>query len=113
MQLAIPLLKAVIIDVQYRISRINTFLICKKLFYLNNYCPFSDFESIVKKEDQEQGYVFCSELEIIKVNEHKELLLMNCSDLEKFGAMLEQPDLKQWDIDNNCKDTVYNFELAG
>ena len=76
-------------------------------------CPFSDFEAIVKKEDKEQGYVFCSELEIIKVNENKELLLMNCSDLDKFGAMLEQPDLKQWYIDNNCKDTVYNLELVG
>ena len=27
---------------------------------------------------------------------------MNCSDLEKFGAMLEQPELKQWDFDKNC-----------
>ena len=33
------------------------------------------------------------------------------SDLEKFGAMLEQPKLKQWDIDNNCVDKVYNLEL--
>ena len=76
-------------------------------------CSFSDFEAIVKKVDKEQGYVFCSELEIIKVNNHKAMLLMNCSDLEKFGAMLEQPDLKKWDIDNNCKDTVYNLGLVG
>ena len=26
------------------------------------------------------------------------MILMNCSDLEKFGAMLEQPELKEWDI---------------
>ena len=49
----------------------------------------------VKKVDKEQGYVFCSELEIIKVNEHKAMILMSCSDLEKFGSMLEQPVLKQ------------------
>ena len=36
----------------------------------------------------------------------------NQADLEKFGAMLEQPELKQWDIDNNCVDTVYNLELV-
>tara|TARA_B100001989_G_C24100160_1_gene251313 strand:- start:156 stop:284 length:129 start_codon:yes stop_codon:yes gene_type:complete len=36
---------------------------------------------------------------------------MNCSDLEKFGAMLEQPALKQWDIDNKCVDTVINHEI--
>ena len=75
-------------------------------------CPFSEFEMMVNKVDKEQGYVFCSELEIIKVNEHKAMILMNCSDLEKFGAMLEQPELKQWDIDNNCVDTVYNLGLV-
>ena len=26
--------------------------------------PFFDFEAMVRKVDQEQGYVFCSELEI-------------------------------------------------
>ena len=74
-------------------------------------CPFSEFEAMVKKVDKEQGYVFCSELEIVKVNENKAMILMTCSDLEKFGAMLGQPELKQWDSDNNCVDTVYNLEL--
>ena len=36
---------------------------------------------------------------------------MKCSDLEKFCAMLEQPELKQLDAINNCFDTVYNLEL--
>ena len=38
---------------------------------------------------------------------------MNCSDLEKFGAMLEQPDLKKWDKNknNNYIDKVHNIEL--
>ena len=74
-------------------------------------CPFSDFQAMVKKVDKEQGYVFWSNLEIVKVNENKAIILMNSSDLEKFGAMLEQPELKQWDIDKNCIDTVYNLEL--
>ena len=39
------------------------------------------------------------------------MILMNCSDLEKFGAMLGQPELQRWDIDNNCVDTIYNLEL--
>ena len=59
-------------------------------------CPFYDFEEMVRKVDKEQGYVFCSELEIIKVNENKAIILMNCSDLKKFGAMLDQPELRQW-----------------
>ena len=74
-------------------------------------CSFSEFEAMVKKVDKEQGYVFCSELEIVKVNENKAMILMNCSNLEKFGAMLGQPELKQWDIDNNCVDKVYSLEL--
>ena len=73
--------------------------------------PFSAFEAMVKKVDKEQGYVFCSDLEIVKVNENKALILMNCSDLEKFGAILEQPELKQLDIKNNCVEMVYNLEL--
>ena len=74
-------------------------------------CPFSEFEAIVKKADKEKGYVFYSEFEIIKVNENKAMILMNGSDLEKFGAMLERPELKQWDIDNNFVDKFYNLEL--
>ena len=65
---------------------------------------------MVKKVDKEQGYIFCSNLEIVKVNEYKAMSLMNCSDLEKFGAMLEQRELKKWDIYNNCIDNVYNLE---
>ena len=75
-------------------------------------CPFSEFEAMVKKIDKEQGYLFCSELEIIKVSEQKAMILMNCSDLEKFGSMLEQPELKQWDIENNCADTIYSLQLV-
>ena len=39
------------------------------------------------------------------------MILVNCSVIEKFGALLEQLELKQWDIDNNCVDEVYNLEL--
>ena len=84
------------------------------LNWFGRYGSFSEFEMMVKKVDKEQGYVFCSDLEIVKVNEHKAMILMNCPDLKKFGAMLEQPELKQWDIDNNCVDNVdkvYNPQL--
>ena len=40
------------------------------------------------------------------------MILMNYSDLEKFGAMLEEPLLKQWHFKNNCVDKVYNLELV-
>ena len=36
---------------------------------------------------------------------------MNFSDLKKFGAMFQQPELKQWDLDKNIVDKAYNLEL--
>ena len=50
--------------------------------------------------------------EFVKVNEHKSLLLMNCSDLEKVGKKMESPFAKEWDEKNNCKDEVYTIELV-
>ena len=40
------------------------------------------------------------------------MIFMNCSDLQKFGAMLVQPESKKWAKDNNFVDTIYNFELV-
>ena len=40
------------------------------------------------------------------------MILVNCSDLEKSDAMLEQPELKESDIADNCVDKVYNLELV-
>ena len=98
------------VDLKY--EEIFSFIMPNTLVVSTFGCPFSEFEAMVKKVDKEQGHVFCSELEIIKVNEHKAMILMSCSNLEKFGSMLEQPELKQWDIDNNCVDNVYNLELV-
>ena len=65
----------------------------------------------LKKQIKNKDIFFCSELEIVKVNENKAMILMNYSNLENFGSMLEKPKLKKWDMDNNCVDTVYNLEL--
>ena len=37
---------------------------------------------------------------------------MNCTDLEKLGATMEDPVCKEWDKKNNCKDIVYAIELV-
>ena len=50
---------------------------------------------MVKKVDKEKECLFCSNIEILKVNENKAMILMNCYDLEKFGSMIEQPELKK------------------
>ena len=71
-------------------------------------CPFSELEAVVKKGDKEQGSVFSS-VEDHQKNEHKARILINFSDMEKFGSMLEQPKLKKWNVDYNCIDKVYNL----
>ena len=50
--------------------------------------------------------------EFVKVNDHKSHLLMNCTDLEKLGAAMENPLAKEWDEKNNCKDNVYSINLV-
>ncbi len=39
------------------------------------------------------------------------MIVMNCSDLKKFGAILEQLKLKECDTANNSVDKIYNLEL--
>ena len=76
-------------------------------------CTFEEFKRDVTTlflEDMCKEFV--TDYEFVKVNDHKSHLLMNCSDLEKLGATMEDPVCKKWDEKNNCKDTVYAIELV-
>ena len=55
---------------------------------------------------------FVINYEFVKVNDHKSHLLMDCTDLEKLGAVMTDPFVTEWDKKNNCKDTVYSLELV-
>ena len=76
-------------------------------------CTFEDFKNDVTTlflEEICKQYV--ADYEFVKVNEHKSHLLMNLTDSEKIGEEMESPFAKEWDIKNNCKDTVYLIELV-
>ncbi len=76
-------------------------------------CTFDEFKSDVTNlflEDICKEFV--TKYEFVKVNDHKSHLLMNCNDLEKLGAAMEDPFAKEWDKKNNCKDTVYAINLV-
>ena len=76
-------------------------------------CTFDEFKSDVTNlflEDICKEFV--TEYEFVKVNAHKSHLLMNCSDLKKLEAAMEDPFAKEWDKKNNCKDTVYAINLV-
>ena len=67
-------------------------------------CTFDEFKNDVTNlflEDTCKDFV--TEYEFVKVNEHKSHLLMNCTDLEKLAAAMEDPFAKEWDQKNNCK----------
>ena len=40
---------------------------------------------------------FVTYYEFVKVNDHKSQLLMNCTSLEKLGAVMEDPFVTEWD----------------
>ena len=52
-----------------------------------------------------------SDFEFVKVNDHKAPTLINITDMDKFEASLESDKAKEFDKRNNCKDTVYAFDL--
>ena len=72
-------------------------------------CTFEEFEAVVKQSEEETS-AFITEYELIKVNDHKSILLINCTDLDAVGAFMSTPQLKQWDEDNGCVDIVYSME---
>ena len=75
-------------------------------------CTFDDFAAMVEKSRGE-AEAFMTEFELIKVNDHKSVMLINCTDMEAFQAFMTTPEMQQWDQDNGCVDTVYAMEQVG
>ena len=72
-------------------------------------CTFDEFEVVVKESEEEMS-AFVSDYELVKVNDHKSILLINCTDMETLQAFMTTPGMKQWDEENGCVDTVYSME---
>ena len=75
-------------------------------------CTFDDFAAMVEKSRGE-AEAFMTEFELIKVNNHKSVMLINCTDMEALQAFMTTPEMQQWDQDNGCVDTVYTMEQVG
>jgi hypothetical protein len=91
----------------------------KLLFILNTLiistfsCSFEEFKNDVSTLFLENMCKeFVTDYEFVKVNDHKSYLLMNCTNLQKLGAVMKDPYVTEWDKKNNCKDTVYSIELV-
>lgn len=51
-----------------------------------------------------------NEMELIKVHDHKSVLLLHCTDMQALIAFMSTPEMKQWDAENNCVDVLYSME---
>ena len=51
-----------------------------------------------------------SEYELVKVNEHKSIMLLNVDEMEKMQAFMTTPEMQEWDKANNCVDHVFSME---
>jgi hypothetical protein len=53
---------------------------------------------------------WCSEAELIKVNDHKSIMLADVTDLDKLKEFMSAPEMLEWDKQNNGVDHVYSME---
>ena len=49
----------------------------------------------------------CRKLGIAKVDEHKSIMVMNMLDFEALEAFMSSDEMKEWDKENACVDTLY------
>ncbi len=71
-------------------------------------CTFDDFKLKVEEQRSEWSK-FVDEYEIVKVNEHKSIMLMNVLDFESMQEFMTTEEMQKWDADNGCVDTVYSM----
>ena len=50
-------------------------------------CTFEDFSAVVD-EYEETFKEFITEFELVKVNDHKSIMMCHCTDMEAFGEMM-------------------------
>ena len=72
-------------------------------------CTFDEFKDLVEESQTEVG-AWVSGYELVKVNDHKSILLMNVTDMDALGAFMTTPEMKQWDKENGCVDIVCSME---
>jgi hypothetical protein len=72
-------------------------------------CTFEDFKEMVDKTTGETD-AFLTEMELIKVHDHKSVLLLHCTDMQALIAFMSTSEMKQWDAENNCVDVLYSME---
>ncbi len=72
-------------------------------------CHFDEFKELFDLSNQVIGE-WCSAAELIKVNDHKAIMLVDVTDLDKMKEFVSEPEMLEWDKQNNCVDHGYSME---
>ncbi len=59
-------------------------------------CHFDEFKELFDLSSQVIGE-WCSESELIKVNDHKSIMLVDVTDLDKMKEFMSAPEMLEWD----------------
>ena len=62
-------------------------------------------------EDEPTWSQFVGDYQIAKVDEHNSIMLMNVLDFEAMEAFMTTDEMKAWDAEHGCRDTVYSLSL--
>ena len=73
-------------------------------------CTFEVFKAKVM-EDELSWSQFVDNYQIAKVDEHNAIMLMNVLDFEAMEAFMTTDEMKAWDTEHGCEDTVYALSL--
>ena len=73
-------------------------------------CTFEVFKAKVM-EDEPNWSRFVDEYQIAKVDDHNSIMLMNVLDFEAMEAFMTTDEMKAWDAEHGCRDTVYSLSL--
>ena len=73
-------------------------------------CTFEVFKAKVM-EDEPTWSQFVGDYQIAKVDEHNSIMLMNVLDFDAMEAFMTADEMKAWDAEHGCRDTVYSLSL--
>tara|TARA_Y100000992_G_C21087565_1_gene406318 strand:+ start:517 stop:711 length:195 start_codon:yes stop_codon:yes gene_type:complete len=62
-------------------------------------------------EDEPTWSQFIDDYQIAKVDNHNSIMLMNVLDFEAMEAFMTTDEMKTWDAEHGCEDTVYSLSL--
>ena len=74
-------------------------------------CTFEEFKEKVESDRTVWGQ-YVENWSTAKVDEHKSIMVMNVLDFEALEAFMTSDEMKEWDKENACVDTLYSMNVV-